>query len=165
MKVKNLMRVKPKTVYLDTPLDKVWSLVSSLKFHMVPVVDKNFFIKGIITAEDLLINLIPDYREFFSDFFPTSPSIDDLEEKIKNQIHLTASDIMNKTVYTVYQNHDVFKALSRMLAYNKRILPVLDEKEKLVGFIVEKDIFKYLFNKQKHIWYKVKKKNTPSSLK
>lgn len=160
MKVKDLMRRKPKIAHFTTPLEVVWRLISQKQMHMVPVVDENNLIKGIITAEDLLIHLVPDYQEFFSDFFPTSPTIDDIEAKIEAQIELTASDVMNTTVYTAYQNHDVFKALSRMLIYDKRVLPVTDENEKLVGFIVEKDIFKYLFEKQKHILKKIRKKQS-----
>ncbi|MCL5798209.1 MAG: CBS domain-containing protein [Patescibacteria group bacterium] len=157
MKVKNLMRLKPKTVYLDTPVERIWDLISHEQIHMVPVLDKENEIQGIITAEDLLINLVPNYREFFTDFYPTSPTLDDVEKKLADNIDLTAKDVMNRTVYTVYGNHDVFKALSRMLAYNKRILPVIDKREKLIGFIVEKDIFKYLFTKQKKIFSGIKR--------
>lgn len=158
MKVKDLMRLNPKTVHLETPLEVVWNIVGEQRFHMVPVIDKEGSIKGIITAEDILVSLVPDYREFFSEFFPDSPTIEDIEGKIEKNLQLAAADVMNKTVYTAHREHDVFKALSRMLAYNLRVLPVIDEYEKLVGFIVEKDIFKYLFKKQKHILKKIKRK-------
>ncbi len=164
MKVKELMRLKPKIVYTDTSLSDIWELLSDSKFHMLPVIDENSYIQGIITAEDLLMTLIPDYQAFFSDFYPEGPSFDDIKEKMDSQMNLYARDIMNKTVYTVYEDHDVFKALSRMLAYDKRILPVINNKEKLAGFIVEKDIFKYLFEIQKNKLSQLLKKQNPQSV-
>lgn len=157
MKVRDLMRKNPRTVQLDTPVETVWDLISSKQFYMLPVLDSDGYIKGIITAEDLLANLIPDYREFFSNFYPQAPKFKDIEAKIEKQLGLVAADVMNETVYTVYEYHDVFKALSRMIAYNVRVLPVTNKRELLVGFIVEKDIFTYLLEKQKNILEKVKK--------
>ncbi|KKS97668.1 MAG: hypothetical protein UV73_C0006G0022 [Candidatus Gottesmanbacteria bacterium GW2011_GWA2_43_14] len=157
MKVRQLMRLKPKTVTPDIPLDRVWQLVSKLKFHILPVVDADNKIKGIITAEDILKNLIPDYRDFFSEFYPEAPTIEDIADQIEKQIKLSARDLMNKRVYTVGEDEDVFKALSKMMAYNVRILPVLNDEDRVVGFIVEKDIFKYLFEKEKHILSKLHK--------
>ncbi|KKS47312.1 hypothetical protein A3J20_06075 [Candidatus Gottesmanbacteria bacterium RIFCSPLOWO2_02_FULL_42_29] len=157
MKVRQLMRLKPKTVTPDTPLERVWQIVSELKFHILPVVDENNRLKGVITAEDLLKNLVPDYRNFFSEFYPDAPTIDDIVDQIEKQIRLTARDLMNKKVYTANSDQDVFKALSKMMVYNVRILPVLNDDEKLAGFIVEKDIFKYLFQKEKHIFAKLQK--------
>ena len=157
MKVSKLMRRNPKTVTPDAPLDRVWQIVSELKFHILPVVDENNRLKGVITAEDLLKNLVPDYRNFFSEFYPDAPTIDDIVDQIEKQIRLTARDLMNKKVYTANSDQDVFKALSKMMVYNVRILPVLNDDEKLAGFIVEKDIFKYLFQKEKHIFAKLQK--------
>lgn len=158
MKVEALMRKNPKTVRVDTPLDIVWNLIAKEQIHIVPVVDEENRIQGIITGEDLLITLIPNYREFFSDFYPIAPTIDDISDKLEKQSHLFASDVMNKTVYSIYHHHDVFKALSRMMAYNKRILPVIDDDDKLLGFIVEKDIFKHIFDREKHILKKLRRK-------
>src|SRR3989304_8904155 len=158
MKVRQLMRLKPKTVTPDTPLERVWQIVSELKFHILPVVDENNRLKGVITAEDLLKNLVPDYRNFFSEFYPDAPTIDDIVDQIEKQIRLTARDLMNKKVYTANSDQDVFKALSKMMVYNVRILPVLNDDEKLASFIVEKDIFKYLFQKEKHIFAKLQKR-------
>ncbi|OGG03101.1 hypothetical protein A2W14_04495 [Candidatus Gottesmanbacteria bacterium RBG_16_37_8] len=157
MEVSRLMRKKPRTVKLDTPLDIVWTLFAVKQMHMVPVVDEKNCLKGIITPEDLLKNLVPDYRNFFTEFYPDAPSIEDIEDQIDQQVHLTANDIMNKKVYTAYDYMDLFKALSRMMAYNVRILPVIDDDDHLKGFLVEKDIFRYLFTKKHHLFVKLKK--------
>ena len=109
MKVSKLMRRNPKTVTPDAPLDRVWQIVSELKFHILPVVDENNRLKGIITAEDILKNLIPDYRDFFSEFYPEAPTIEDIVDQIEMQINLFAKDLMNKKVYTVNSDQDVFK--------------------------------------------------------
>ena len=165
MKVRTLMRVKPKIVHFDTPLYDVWDLVARRQIHIVPVIGPNGNLRGIITAEDILKNLVPDYRDFFSEFYPQAPTIKDIVDQIQKQRFLTAKDVMNKTVYTVNHKHDVFKALSRMMAYNVRILPVVNDQDKIVGFIVEKDIFKYLFQKKKDLLKKMKmvKKKEPKT--
>ncbi|OGF99659.1 hypothetical protein A2Y99_01320 [Candidatus Gottesmanbacteria bacterium RBG_13_37_7] len=157
MYVKQLMRKKLKTVQLDTPINEVWNLISSEQLHLVPVLDKKKTLKGLITAEDLLINLIPDYREFFSEYYPISPTIEDVEKKLTKQLALCAKDVMNKRVFTIYHFQDVFNALSKMIAHNLRILPVINENEVVMGFIVEKDIFKYLFKKKKNLLKELKK--------
>lgn len=157
MKVRDLMRLEPKTATLHTPLKTVWTLIASDQIHIVPIVDEESYLKGIITGEDLLMNLMPDYQEFFSMFYPNAPTLKDIQDRVGKHTQLVARDVMNKTVYTVYDDNDVYKALSRMLTYSKRILPVVDNVEKLVGFIVEKDIFKYLFEQHKNIWESDKK--------
>jgi CBS-domain-containing membrane protein len=165
MKVKKLMRTKPKTVYVDTPLSTVWQLLQDQKTHILPVVDNTNRIHGIITAEDLLLNLVKDYRDYFSDFFPTGPSLEEVSKDIEDQVHMTAKDIMNRTVYTAHVDYDASKALARMMVYGKRILPVIDDDKILVGFIVEKDIFKYLFAKQKKVFNRIKKQNQKNTKK
>ena len=157
MEVSSLMRKKPVTVQLDTALVEIWKLIATKQMHMVPVVDENNCLKGIITAEDLLKNLVPDYRNFFTEFYPDAPSIEDIEDQIEKQIHLTAGMIMNTDVHTAYTDMDVFKALSRLMVYNVRILPVIDDDNHLKGFLVEKDIFRYLFAKKHHLFEKLKK--------
>lgn len=159
MKVKGLMRKNPAKVTPDTPLWVVWKLLAHKLIHMVPVVDKENTLKGIITAEDLLKNLVPDYRDLFTEFYKDAPVIEDIEDQINKQVSLNAENIMNTKVHTVYEDMDVFKALSRLLIYNVRILPVVDDDDHLKGFIIEKDIFKYLFDKKSHLFNKLKKLN------
>lgn len=157
MEVRHLMRKKPVTVSLDTPLVEVWKLIAARQMHMVPVVDEKNRLKGVITAEDLLKNLVPDYRNFFTEFYPDAPSIDDIEDQIEKQIYLSAKDVMNTTVHSAYEDMDLYKALSRMMVYNVRILPIIDMDDRLKGFLVEKDIFRYLFARKNHLFLKLKK--------
>lgn len=157
MQVKGLMRKNPATVKLDTPLWVVWKLLAHKQIHMVPVVDNENTLKGIITAEDLLKNLVPDYRNLFSEFYKDAPEIEDIEDQINRQVSLNAADIMNSKVHTAFEDTDVFKALSRLLIYNVRILPVVDDDDRLKGFIVEKDIFHYLFTQKHQLFNKLKK--------
>ena len=165
MQVKKLMRKNPATVLPDSPLWLVWKLLAHKLIHMVPVVDKENVLQGIITAEDLLKNLVPDYRNLFTEFYKDAPEIEDIEDQINKQVSLKAGDIMNKKVHTTYEDMDVFKALSRLLIYNVRILPVVDDDDHLKGFIVEKDIFKHLFDKKIHLFNKMKEIKPDSATK
>ena len=157
MKVKSLMRKNPKTVILDTPLSIIWNLLGHKQLHMLPVVDEENRLKGIITAEDLLKNLVPDYRQFFEEYYPNAPTIEDIEEQIEKQTHLTAKNIMNPNAPSASENMDLFKALSLLMVNHVRILPVVDDGKKIKGFIVEKDIFRYLFKEKHDLFQKLKK--------
>ena len=163
MQVKNLMRKNPATVSLNTPLSIVWDLLAHKQYHMLPVVDENKYLAGIITAEDLLKNIVPDYREFFEEFYPEAPTIEDIEDHIEKQTHLTAKDLMNTNVHTAAENMELFKALSILMTHHVRILPVIDNKSHIKGFIVEKDIFKFLFKAKHHLFNKLKKIKSSAS--
>ena len=161
MRVKSLMRKNPVTVSPDTPLSEVWDFLAHKMLHMLPVVDENNCLKGIITAEDLLKNLVPGYRQFFEEYYPNAPTIEDIEDQIDNQIHLTAKDLMNSKVYTVYDDTELFKALSILMTHHVRILPVIDYARHIKGFIIEKDIFRFMFKQKHHLFNKLKKLKNP----
>lgn len=157
MQVKNLMRKNPLTVSLDTSLSVVWDYLAHRQMHMLPVVDSENRLRGIVTAEDLLKNLVPSYREILSDYYPNAPTIEDIEDQIDNQIHLTAKDLMNKKVYTARENMDLYRALTILMVNHVRILPVINESKEVKGFIVEKDIFRFMFKEKHHLFKKLKK--------
>ncbi|MEN6427643.1 MAG: CBS domain-containing protein [Phycisphaerales bacterium] len=59
-----------------------------------------------------------------------------------------ARAVMNTCVISVNQDEDIYEAI-RMLALNNITgLPVVDENEKLVGIITEKDVLTLLYNLQ-----------------
>lgn len=156
MKVKSLVRLRHLQVYFDTPLTKVWVLLSKREISLLPVVSPSHKLEGVIGEDDLLYRLVPDYREYFSDFFPEAPDLDDIEDKFDREMTLTAKDVMNKEVISINENQLLFKALSKMMAYHVRSLPVVDEERKYKGMIVEDDIMTYLLKKHKHLLGKKK---------
>lgn len=145
------------TVNPQTPVDKIWKLLARRDITLVPVVDDKKYLVGVIGEDDLLGLLVPDYREYFSDFLPDSPDIDDLEDKFEKEILLTAKDVMNNKCITISPDQPIFKALSRMMTYKVRTLPVVDDDFKYLGMVIEDDIMVYLFKKHLHLVKKLKK--------
>lgn len=126
----------------DTPLPKIWQLIFTKHIHGLPIVDKNKKLLGIISEEDILSKLFPDYQDI------DSPPIDDdqvIQEKVVKLQALTAKKIMNpRVVFTRVDSH-IMRALARMIVRKVRQLPVLDENNKLIGMISKGDIFDWLF--------------------
>jgi CBS-domain-containing membrane protein len=141
--VKDFMKKKLISVYPEEPLTTVWKLIFSKGIHSLPVVDKSGKIKGIIAEEDLLARVYPQYSEIISDL--DSFKIKSLEKDVKNIKKLKAKDVMNKIVFSTSPESSIFKALSRMLMLQVRQLPVIDDKNKIVGLISKGDIFDHIF--------------------
>ena len=156
MKIRSFIRMPQTKVYPDTPLEKVWKLLSQRHIFLLPVVSEKNILLGVIEEEDLLYRLIPDYRDYFSEFFSQKPDISDLEDRLEHDIILTAKDVVRKPVVSISSDQDIFKALSKLMAYHFRQLLVVDEG-KFVGLIFEDDIVNYLLEKHKHIVKRHKK--------
>lgn len=146
MKIKSLIKLRTK-VSPETSVEKVWQLLARRDITLVPVVSAGNEVVGVIGEDDLLYRLVPDYRDYFSEFLNDIPTLKDIEEKLSTTIKLAAADVMNRKVVAVYGDQPVFKALSKMMAYNIRSMPVVDDQEKYIGTVIEDDIMEYLFKK------------------
>lgn len=151
MKVASLIRLKNTKVAPDTPLLTAWKLLSKRNITLISVVDKYNKLVGVIGEDDLLYRLVPDYCEYFSEFYPSSPDMKDMESSFEREIKLQAQDVMNIKVISINKDDQVFKALSRMMIYKVRVLPVIDSDHKYQGMIVEDDIMVYLFKKHENL--------------
>jgi CBS domain-containing protein len=143
-KVHQIMSKQVISVEPDTKVTQIWKLIFAKHIHGLPVVDKSDKLLGIISEEDILKKLYPEYSDAIEDF--SSGSLpDDIEEKLEKLKGLKASDIMSKRV--IYTRHDtlIMRALSRMIVRQVRQLPVLDDDNKLVGMISKGDIFDNIF--------------------
>ncbi len=156
MIVKSLIRGSGIKVTPDTTVEKVWKLLAKRDITLVPVVDKDNTLVGVIGEDDILYLLVPDYREYFSDFFTESPDLNEIEERLRSEIRLTAKDVMNRNVKTILPDQPIFRALTKMMANHIRVLPVVDEEKKFLGIIWEDDIMEFIFKKHESL---IKKKH------
>jgi len=141
--VKHLMKYKVVTVVPTTAVEEVWSLIFKKGVHGLPVVNKKEQLIGIITEEDLLTRIYPEYSELITDI--NELNLKALEGSLKHLRKLKAKDVMSKTVFTTKKDASIFQALSRMLMLEVRQLPVIDEKKNIVGMISKGDLFDYIF--------------------
>jgi CBS domain-containing protein len=141
--VKNFMHKKVLTVNLDTPLNEIWSLIFKKGIHALPVVDKKNKLLGIISEEDLLSKIYPEYTEIIADI--NHFDLSSLEGQVKKLKKITAKDVLSKTVFTTKEDASIFLALSRMLMLQIRQLPVLSKDRTVIGMISKGDLFDYIF--------------------
>jgi CBS-domain-containing membrane protein len=148
MIVQNFMCKNAISVTLQTPVPQIWQLILKKHIHVVPVVDKEKKVLGVIAEADLLSKLYPDYKDVIEEW-ATAEKLEDeeLEEKLGLHKHQKAKDVMNKHLIFVRPDTHIMKALSKMMVKQVRSLPVLDDDNKLIGMISKGDIFDTLFKK------------------
>ena len=143
--VKAFMKRKVITVSPETPLEEIWSLIFKKGIHALPVVDKKYKLLGIISEEDLLSKIYPEYGEIMSNM--NNFDLSSLEVEVKKLRKFTAKNVMNQTVFTCEPEVSIFLALSRMLMLQVRQLPVVDKKRTVIGMITKGDLFDYIFKR------------------
>lgn len=144
MKVRDVMSRKTITVDGDTTLRQLWKTIFKSHVNAVPVVDKKQKLLGIITKDDILKLLYPDYEDLIEDFFSVS-DFEEMENRIVALGRNRARDIMNKRSVFAREDCPIMRALSRMIVRNLNQLPVVSESDRLVGMVTKSDIFYALF--------------------
>jgi predicted transcriptional regulator len=144
-KVKDYMEKNIPVVNKKTSLTEILNIFSTSHYNIIPVVDENNVLCGIICIEDILENLIlskkdvellekfPFFADAFSEIINTVECISSL---------LVAEDVMNREVIKIDENASVMKSLILMRKHRINRLVVVNEKEQPVGFITRNDIIK-----------------------
>ena len=146
MNVSDVMSRKVVSLPPTATFKEVWRTIFKNKVNSLPVVDKKNYLVGILTREELLERLYPDYQDLFSadeDF----PDFVDMERKVSELSALKATNLMRRHVIFVHAHTPVMRALSRMIVRRINQMPVVDADEKLIGVITKGDIFYSLFKK------------------
>lgn len=146
MKVSDIMSLSVVTVGPKAPLRDLWKAIFKKHIHALPVVDTKKKLLGIVSEEDLLKPLYPNYQEYIEDFIGAD-DFEDMEEKIYDVAKLTAQKVMSKKVIFTREETPVMRALSRMIVRNVRQLPVLSKVDTVIGVITKGDIFDALFTR------------------
>lgn len=129
MFIANRMTSNPVTITPNTTVADASELMRTHKFRRLPVVSDGKIV-GIITDRDLM-EVSPSPA--------TTLSIFELNYLLAK---MQVKDIMTSNVVTIPSSATVEEAA--LVMYNSRIggLPVVDEKDHVVGIITETDIFK-----------------------
>ncbi len=144
MKVKDVMSASTVTVSPAASFHEIWKSIFKKKIHALPVVNQKNVLVGILTREELLEKLYPDYMDLFAsgDEFP---DLEDMERKATEFSSLTAADLMRKHVVFAHEDTPVMRALSRLIVRRIHQMPVVTEKGLVVGMVTKGDIFYALF--------------------
>jgi CBS-domain-containing membrane protein len=146
MKVSDIMTTTVVTVTTKSSFKNLWKILFQNKVNALPVVDQKKKLQGIITKDDLLKKLYPDYKDIADDF-DSAINFDAMEEKMEEVISITAQDLMNTRVIFTRDDTPAMRALSRMIVRKVNQLPVVDEDDIVTGVITKGDVFYALFKK------------------
>lgn len=146
MKVHHVMSTSIVTVTPKAKFRELWKAIFKKQVHALPVVNEEKKIIGIISEEDLLRLLYPDYRDLVNDFV-RARDFEEMEEKLHDLVDLEASHVMCSRVIFTRPDTPLMRALSRMLVRGVRQLPVISHNNQLIGMVSKGDIFDALFKR------------------
>ncbi|MCM8804058.1 MAG: CBS domain-containing protein [Candidatus Omnitrophica bacterium] len=144
-KVKDYMDREIPIVNKKVSINEILNIFSTTHYNIIPVVEENNELVGIVSIDDILENLIlskkdvellekfPFFADAFSEIVMTIECISSL---------LVAEDVMNKEVIKINENESVMKALVLMRKNKINRLVVVNERNQPVGFITRNRILR-----------------------
>jgi CBS-domain-containing membrane protein len=138
--VSEIMTRDVTSVNADTPaIEIVKLLLGETLFKAVPVVDDKNHVIGIITYGDLLRKAGMPSRLSVGERFSEA----DLHEYLsKVRSEKTASEIMTIPVLTAQKDEAVGHVVNRMVERGLKRVPVVDDKDRLVGMLSRLDVLR-----------------------
>lgn len=118
-KISDLMTKSPQTVRRDEPITRAARVMREADTGIVPVVDENNKILGVITDRDIVTRLIA-----------TDRNINDA----------TIADAMTKDIHTLDENASVRDVHELMRKHQVRRVPIVNENQQVIGIIAQADL-------------------------
>ncbi len=142
--VQQVMETLVTSVQMETPLATVIDLLLNAPFRVLPVLDSQGRLQGIISTGDLInAGVLPMRRRLVRTALELDErSAETVEEPIEQarQGSRTAQEIMNRQVRTVKPEQPVREAAQLMLESGLRRLPVAASDGTLVGMLTRADL-------------------------
>jgi len=145
--VKDFIKKEIPILHKDTPLVEIIKIFSNSEHNILPVVDKDGILTGIVSLEDIIENLLFSKEEtilleklsFLADLF--SESFENF--KCVSPL-IVAEDIIQANVISVKENDSMLKALILMKKKNVHRVIVVDKNNRPIGYISRNEICKVL---------------------
>ena len=129
-------------VEFSTPLDEVWNLLKAHSIHAIPVLNPARHVIGIVTRSDFLAHVeISDYRnvgKHLRNFLRRNPTSHSNRPEVVGQI-------MSSPVRTAFVATPVVELVPLMADKGLHCVPVVDEKNRLVGMVSQTDLVGALY--------------------
>ncbi len=137
------------TVEEGTPFAEVIDALVTSPLKRVLVVDTERHIKGIISDVDVLAgieeNARPGFLTVLNDWARGKPSrLPTGALRSSSGKARSAADVMNRNVVTIADTATVQGAIERMMATRRKVLPVIDREERLVGTVGRFEVLRVL---------------------
>lgn len=149
MRVSDVMTKRPISVFRDTKLHQVISILAKNKITGCPVISAKRHVVGMVAQKDIL-SLI-DVRDGVKsrESLPLILAVIkgggfvNLRSRVQKLRDKRVEHIMKRRVISVGENHALYDALSLLNKYNISRLPVV-RNEKLIGILSRSDMIKAL---------------------
>lgn len=140
--VKDLMTPQVVTIGPATPFKEIVARLANHRVSAVPVVDDDGLVLGVVSEADLLL------KEEFPDPDADTPLFWTKRRRLERDraAATTARDLMSIAVVSIAPDATVAEAARRMHSAGVKRLPVLDERDRLVGIVSRADLLK-VFNR------------------
>lgn len=151
MEVKEAMRKNVIKVTRSIPLKSLFDLFSDFhSFPLIPVVDSEDKLVGMVRSENLLDILRPQQAKLFRNipFVDIKEEAFDLEYSPSLGQLIIVDDIMDKAYDSVDELDSLTEAYRKMKDLEETRIPVVDSKGKLVGILGIFDVIKTMFKKK-----------------
>lgn len=148
-KIKDVMKKDVITVKRSTTFGKLLHIFKDFhSFPLVPVVDDNGKLEGIVSLPSLIKAFAPQHLGILKTL-PLVNRIDtdifDLDVELGIENLIIVDDIMERRFVKLKEELSIEEAHREMELNSRDILPVVDEKDKLVGLIGKFDIVMQVF--------------------
>lgn len=144
MKVKDIMTKDVVFVSPEISIASVAEILFKNRFHGVPVVDEGKII-GIITEDDFFTKdsrnlFLPSYINFLQETRIADALTKEKQDKLERLMESKARDIMSENCVTILEDMDIRDLLNFFRETKFTTLPVVNEKDALVGIVTLADI-------------------------
>ncbi|ACJ75374.1 hypothetical protein H17ap60334_01401 [Thermosipho africanus H17ap60334] len=139
MKVKDFYIRDITAVLEDESVSRVLKILSRQQVTGVPVIDEDYKVVGFISENDIIRAALPSYFSLLQ----TASFIPDLNQFVRNLKKISnraVSEIMTKPAITIKESTPLLHAADLMIRHSLKILPVVDEDDKLLGVITRMKI-------------------------
>jgi predicted transcriptional regulator len=140
LKVKDMMS-EPHTVRSSLHIHEAIDLMRSQKVDFLSVTDEHNTLVGVLTENDLIKIVKQDSPSLFA------ASETWLNQVRKEHVNAPIKEIMHTKFASISPEESIQTAFKIMHANNYKMLHVLDPKNKLLGIIRIRDVFKKLIEK------------------
>ncbi|MBO8139346.1 MAG: CBS domain-containing protein [Thermosipho sp. (in: Bacteria)] len=139
MKVKDFYIRDITAVLEDEAISRVLKILSRQEVSGIPVINEDYKVVGFISENDIIRASLPSYFALLQ----SASFIPDLNQFVRNLKKISkkpVSEVMTKPAIVIKESTPLLHAADLMIRHNLKILPVVDDEEKLLGILTRMKI-------------------------
>jgi len=139
MKVKDFYIRDITAVLEDEAISRVLKILSRQEVSGIPVINEDYKVVGFISENDIIRASLPSYFALLQ----SASFIPDLNQFVRNLKKISKkpiSEVMTKPAIVIKESTPLLHAADLMIRHNLKILPVVDDEEKLLGILTRMKI-------------------------